>query len=321
MSNERVDNPIGNPVREFKDFEGAFHETLFKYKAWDEWGKKMLKDGSLYFTSPGRFNDPFDCKISVAYHLLTPKEHHQLLKQKAREHLGVSSSQAFQVAHKMFKDKYWESAEGMKREQETVDKSLGVLSLTPDYRNLLMWSHYSEFHKGLCIGLNTSHLQVLACHLLTRRNPIAEESCTFYLDHVTYGDYPEIHPHDDVVERAQKSMLHKYGQWSYEEEVRGWIHIPKKVRQYMDGLGDEVKKKKLDTKFRTIQAPPELFTHVVLGCKMPDEDRQEITELVKAELPHMEVWQAHKKPYHFALNFEPVYMPEKEDSTNTTTQD
>ena len=44
--------------------ENQTPDVLFKYRSWNTVGKKMLRDGEIYFTSPREFNDPFDCKLA-----------------------------------------------------------------------------------------------------------------------------------------------------------------------------------------------------------------------------------------------------------------
>ena len=41
---------------------------------------------------------------------------------------------------------------------EELDKTFGVLSLTPHFANYLMWSHYSKSHEGFCVEFDTRKL-------------------------------------------------------------------------------------------------------------------------------------------------------------------
>lgn len=42
----------------------------------------------------------------------------------------------------------------IKEAEKSVIEKVGVASFTISCSNLMMWSHYSNFHKGLCLGFN-----------------------------------------------------------------------------------------------------------------------------------------------------------------------
>lgn len=70
----------------------------------------------------------------------------------------------------------------------------------------LMWSHYADGHRGICIGVKLK---------TTKQSGIAYE--------VRYDDFPNLAPVCDSKElnrRAQKILRYKIDCWEYEEEVR-----------------------------------------------------------------------------------------------------
>ncbi len=93
---------------------------------------------------------------------------------------------------------------------------------------------------------------------------------------------PVVVPSRDMEDQRWFKELHtvKSASWSYEQEVR-FIYI---------GKTD------LARKIR-----PEVFKKVILGCRMSPEDRQEIMEVVKTQLPKTEIWQAKPSPDRFEL--------------------
>ncbi len=43
------------------------------------------------------------------------------------------------------------------RAKNNVNNELGILSLSKNWNNTLMWSHYTNSHKGFCVGFNPNH--------------------------------------------------------------------------------------------------------------------------------------------------------------------
>lgn len=77
---------------------------------------KFTMNEEIYFCSPSKFNDPFDCRIDVR----------KVLEQHAVDQKAIA------VVEKIVRD-------------------VGVVCFSYDLRNTLMWSHYAQNHEGLCI--------------------------------------------------------------------------------------------------------------------------------------------------------------------------
>lgn len=93
----------------------------------------FFDDPLLRLTSPLELNDPFDSKPTQA---------------------GIEKKLNFFIGED---DEFGKSAEGIR---ETYENDLrnglgqfGVISLTEDPYNLLMWSHYANEHKGIIISI------------------------------------------------------------------------------------------------------------------------------------------------------------------------
>jgi Protein of unknown function (DUF2971) len=82
----------------------------------------------------------------------------------------------------------------------------GIISFTSDWKNPLLWSHYADKHKGICLGFDVDDR---------------------YIRHVNYVG--EVMPmNQDVVKRLKQGdenlvrelITTKSIHWKYEEEVR-----------------------------------------------------------------------------------------------------
>lgn len=100
-------------------------------------------------------------------------------------------------------------------------------------KNTLMWSHYAEKHKGICIKYN------LSSHFIKGRN---ETSC-MYLRPVIYGDVATLNVANV---KSGIDFCFKNKDWEYEREVRlvsydastekQWIAIPLDERSEIEAI-------------------------------------------------------------------------------------
>lgn len=153
---------------------------LYKYipfiwkKNWEQDSEKELalsrfeciKESTLYFSTPEQLNDPFDCSPSFQYfndisdfelclNELDETETKLILEKFPK---CSSKKDVIDLMYIMKSQKSVSHDLGMlyhfnliKSIIEMKISNLGILSLTTDYRNCLMWSHYAQNHSGICI--------------------------------------------------------------------------------------------------------------------------------------------------------------------------
>lgn len=87
----------------------------------------------------------------------------------------------------------------------TFNKS-GVCCFTTDHENILMWSHYADSHKGICMKFDL----------------LADPKVFFALFRVEYEkEYPKCnHLRDNARETVAKLVKTKAKVWEYEQEYR-----------------------------------------------------------------------------------------------------
>ncbi len=155
----------------------------------------MLTDGTLKFTCPSEFNDPFDC--APAFEL----------------------GSEFDLAERM-KSKWSLSPEEYAKTHKNISESLengsylnglhnlvGVLSLSRTPVGILMWSHYADHHRGFVVELRLS---------LDAPSELLDPMLPFPVD------YAEKRPSVPWGEKADSKqyLLTKSVEWKYEEEER-----------------------------------------------------------------------------------------------------
>jgi len=112
-------------------------------------------------------------------------------------------------------------------------QTVGVLCFSRKWNNPLLWSHYGDKHKGMCLGfdVNTSVVEV--------REP-------FYVEHrQRLGDVRAAHQNYLAGRRQEyqgiieKMLLTKFQAWDYEDEVRVFLKLANQDGDYYFCLFDE----------------------------------------------------------------------------------
>ncbi|MGL1958042.1 MAG: DUF2971 domain-containing protein [Colwellia sp.] len=106
-------------------------EFIYKYRKYEDRALDILRKKELWLATPESLNDPFDCQIEYAE-----------LFDAAISKLQISSK-----AIQSFKSAALE-----------VVSDLRVLSLSRGELNPLLWAHYSDRHKGFCLGFDEYQL-------------------------------------------------------------------------------------------------------------------------------------------------------------------
>jgi hypothetical protein len=114
----------------------AQNETIYKYVTVAT-AIEILKNNTLLYQTPKEFNDPLD----PHYSLLD-------LMQQAKKEINSQID-----LPKEMKEQFLREAEIIFYElTEKQVNNLGVLCLSKSFTETLMWSHYSQKHKGVCLG-------------------------------------------------------------------------------------------------------------------------------------------------------------------------
>ena len=253
--------------------ESGIPKTLYKYRVWNKDShKKILKNFQIYLSPPSSFNDPFDCAIPLRYDKLSQEE-------LFNKFCNVVKLDKPQLQNKEIIDIVNKRLLSLTNEQlikfgedgvKDLDKVLGVISLSQENDNILLWSHYSECHTGFCIGLDTKLLA---------------ESIGGTIGPVIYQElYPVIKPSNNGPMDMIQQVMTKSSHWSYEKEYR--------IAKMSPGN-------------RIFTLKPEVIKEVIFGLKMKEEDKQEIKKVLNEKLPHVKVFQADQNKEKFIVDILP----------------
>ena len=234
----------------------------------------------LSFPSPDKFNDPFDCTIPIHYDRGSKEE----ITRYWEEHLKISRPDLNRnERRKAAIDAYKEIRKGgertVKMQEGIILATIGVFSLSGNYRSILLWSHYANSHKGFCIGFNVRQLKRFC---LKRDHELGE---AISLEEVEYREkYPFINAYTSSKdERLKSQLLTKSPEWNYERECRLiWFKGANKRLKINDGI----------------------IRRVILGCRTSQLDKDEIISILKTRKDRIYLYQAKKKQDSFGLDFE-----------------
>jgi hypothetical protein len=122
--------------------------VLYKYTSIGPWLESLIAGDSIRFSMRTSFNDPFDCRPS--FRVGKGVEVRRYINQglKSRGMSPANRLMAISRASRLDPDLF--STEATDHHLDNV----GILCLAPMWDSALMWSHYSDHHKGICIGFH-----------------------------------------------------------------------------------------------------------------------------------------------------------------------
>lgn len=237
-----------------------FPKILFKYRKFDKGCLELLLNRELWFATPASLNDPFEGEASF----------NEVLN-AVWEHYPFPSSQ---------REKY-------KRKIEEQLAKTGICSFSKARKNQLMWSHYADEHRGVCIGFKE--------HILRPEGSSIAPIDVTYQDEYPFEEiierfkYFEQLPGENNVDSVAGDILYsilgtKYSSWRYERERR-LVFYRSEAKQF----------------------DPEAVNSIAFGLRMEARDKSTLREMISGtEWSHVKWYQAVKSKTKYALDFERI---------------
>lgn len=213
--------------------------SLFKFRPIDLNTLESLRDNYLFFNNPIDFNDPFDCRMNINY------------SGNEKEWTKFLDRMKTPMEEREFTINHLSNFNTFQNEKMNPMINHKVLSLSEKFDEILLWSHYTNNHQGICIEYNTHRIDEM-------------DDLQFMIFDKEYVNYPlndsginnilpikkvsylkslpsEFNPLRDSSDELDKFILTKYEKWCYEKEWRILTHNEnliksKKVRLTSDGI-------------------------------------------------------------------------------------
>ena len=234
---------------------------LYKYQPLNKTVLSNLAERKLWASHPSAFNDLFELRLRRS---------------------GVKGLREYRQQYPKFngQDDDTLMAKYIRELQNKLDK-MGVICFTELRDNILMWSHYADSHKGICLGFcgksNISKISLEGNDLYK----ISEGGDIFK---VWYDDeYPE----PDMAQTwhilgSAKILVTKHKGWDYEEE---WRAIQEDGNKLVDYLGR--------------------LNEIIFGYRTTNEDRKLVQSILKDE-EGLEYFEVVPDDNEYKLNVQPI---------------
>lgn len=201
--------------------KGQYPSRLYKYRTLDS-AIRSLKEPFIYLASVLEFNDPYEAH----YILDTNNSEQEWISYLVQQ--GVPPAIAIAKAKQLSQFPV-EAAKIQKEEIDKVLKNSGVFCFSKLNDNILMWSYYSEDHRGVCIEYD----------------PLKDEQlCELLLPLRYTDDYIKFNYLTDQA-GPKNAILQKAKCWEHEKEFR--MIWPEKAGT-------------------VLKLNPQAITSVILGC-------------------------------------------------------
>lgn len=258
--------------------------SLYKYKSLSDERKKdhvreMFQDHIVWFSKRSDFNDPFEFHFTPSFEATTDKKIEVFALALESRNPNMTKESATAEATRAFSSspdilKKWEQHR-LRLFHKRLNEEIGVFSLSGYKDDILMWSHYADNHRGVCIEFR----------------PVEEEHDKFY-----YQAVKVIYPKDNAPpqlnfygyrdnpdEWAVKCLSTKALHWEYEGEWR--------IIDVRNGPGKKY-------------IPQGLISSVILGCRIEQDDRDLIMKLASSYPTPITMYQARIKSGYYELEIQ-----------------
>jgi len=176
--------------------------AIFKFMPLNHFTLESLINKRLFFSNPNFQNDPL--------------ENHYILDISKVKNAPFSNSEDEEKAE--WGKTTWAN---ISIESEIKDK-IGICCFSKKFNEYLLWSHYANGAKGICLIFNRKRLF----------NDLKKENNTMIIKNVRYNGLSTITPEidKDVIFNIEEIVFNKIKNWRYEKEVRIMCKIEIKDR-------------------------------------------------------------------------------------------
>lgn len=239
-------------------------QYVYRMRSVDRYLFDTLINKEMWFSNPTDFNDPFDCDINMTFY----DSSHSSIQNYFDKYLKkqFSSKELEKINTTNISNNNFGIL--LNKVAKKVAQSKGVACFMSNCDNLLMWAHYADSHKGVCLKFD-----------------ILEDTEFFSpAKKVIYAkDYPVYNYLENKNDFVNQLFFTKSNEWAYEGEVR------------------VLKKKKDNYQFKESS-----LKELIFGCNISENDKKTLTKIIRQYYPKTKIKQAVKNDSKFELKFEEI---------------
>ncbi|EPX9374635.1 DUF2971 domain-containing protein [Yersinia ruckeri] len=248
--------------------------------------KYFIKNKTIQFTNPHRFNDPFDCNFPFHDELFADVYERYVVKDMKKrcpdehEDIAKCAAQLLQPKFDSIRNMIITPFRGM---WDNYISNYRILCLSTDNDNLLMWSHYADQHKGAIVEIDITKLKLFPS--ISKNENFVMQGIVEYDKYYSYiKDALEktleiFNTSQDrnaifqfVFDNLNNYFMYKMPEWRYENEYRMVISKNNDMLHADD----------------TVSIEQGAIKRVILGCchKKSDEYEDSVIMLEKNDIPY-----------------------------------
>lgn len=162
--------------------------------------------------------------------------------------------------------------------QKVLPSQFGALCFSRTWSNPLLWSHYANKHKGICLGFDLP--DSVEAYEPTYVNSI--ETYRGDLAAVLAGTDP-----DKYGKLLRKVLLHKYEAWRYEDEIRLMVALDTRDGEHA---------------FRSFDEEQLMPREVIIGARYPAKDVEQVRAAVTGYSDSPRIYRAALRSDRFEMS-------------------
>lgn len=213
------------------------NRIIYKYLSLKD-ALRVITKNTLKFSRPNDFNDPFDCyqellKFDITYDFIIDHLEKGILTLNESE---KKLSKLDLIKH-LQTNVYTLENNDVKEVFNHNERQLWISCFSKTYKEILMWSHYGDFHKGVCIGFNYKGLS---------------KTFNFIPSDVKYKkNFKKIDYCNNSVKALNELVNTKSKKWKYEKEIRLRTNKEKAPSLNLNGI---------------VSIHPDSISKIIIGC-------------------------------------------------------
>jgi len=218
--------------------EKKLPKMLYKYTPINSNLFKLLINSELWFAAPTSFNDPFDCQLNdkTVWDGLSISSYLNYLNVVQNSNIDIKGIiEQYYFDNNSFKVFFTNNLKmGL--------SNIGVCCFSKSSTNKLLWSHYADAHKGVCLKFDITKDE----NLFLTAFPVKYST-----------NYPKFDYLKQRNKLAESMLLTKSLDWNYEQEIR--VITGKSGAQHFQ---------------------KDCLKEIIFGCKATDLEIEKIKEIL-----------------------------------------
>jgi hypothetical protein len=231
----------------------------------------------IYLPKTTDFNDPFECRPRITLNM-SGLQWELLLRQGARQNFPSADKRTRKKLIDQARMRLISDPDFFLKIYEDFLSITGLYCLSQINDDILMWSHYSDGHKGVCLEFDAIHDATFSNRIL-----FGQAIKVIYRDERPVVNIINI----GEPQEYQKTLLTKSKHWEYETEWRV-IKTPGE-----GGCGIK-------------PFHPSSLTGVILGALISQENKQKMLGWIKRYPSKLSLYQAKINETNYKIDIEPI---------------